>query len=88
MIHIREAVDEDAEDMAEVQNAIHRAGLRSTPVHAALVHERYLSKDYRVACTVAASIGAHNAPALAYYSAMGFEPDHERGDATAYRLDL
>lgn len=25
MIHVREAADEDAEDRAEVQNAIHRA---------------------------------------------------------------
>lgn len=88
MIHIREAVDEDAEDMAEVQNAIHRAGLRPGPVDAALVRERYLAKDYRVACTAAASIGSDNSPALAYYAAMGFVPDHGRGDAIAYRLDL
>lgn len=48
MIHIREAVDEDAEGMAEVQNAIHRAGL---------VRERYLIGDYRVACMVAEQQG-------------------------------
>ena len=152
MIHVREAADEDAEDMTEVQNAIHRAGLRPGPVEAALVRERYLIGDYRVACTVAeqqgrviafqslvlawpenrygvaegwgiigthvhpgagrsgvgrrlfertrlaaqaagiwhidASIGSDNAPALAYYSAMGFVPDHERGNAIAYRLDI
>lgn len=152
MIRIREAMDEDADDMAEVQNAIHRAGLRPGPVDAALVRERYLVGDYRVACTVAeqqgrviafqslmrawpdnpygvaegwgiigthvhpdagrsgvgrrlfektriaaggagirhidASIGSDNAPALAYYSAIGFMPDHERGNAIAYRLDL
>ena len=40
MIHVREAADEDAEDMTEVQNAIHRAGLRPGPVEAALVRER------------------------------------------------
>lgn len=57
MIHIREAVDEDAEDMAEVQNAIHRAGLRAGPVDTDLVRERFLSKDYRVACTVAEQQG-------------------------------
>lgn len=152
MIHVREALDRDADDMVEVQNAIYRAGLRSQPVDAALVRERYLAGDYRVACTVAeqegrviafqslkrawpdnpygvsegwgiigthvhpdagrsglgrrlfvqsraaaqrvglshvdASIASDNAPALAYYAAMGFVPYRDRGDANAYRLDL
>ncbi|MBM7501223.1 hypothetical protein JOD52_002063 [Brachybacterium muris] len=57
MIHVREAADEDAEDMTEVQNAIHRAGLRPGPVEAALVRGRYLIGDYRVACTVAEQQG-------------------------------
>lgn len=39
--------------MAEVQNAIYRAGLRASAVDVALVRERYLDMEYRVACTVA-----------------------------------
>jgi hypothetical protein len=31
--------------MAEVQNAIYRAGLRATPVDVALVRERHLGLD-------------------------------------------
>ena len=152
MIQIRQAATTDAEDMADVQNAIHRAGLRSNPVDAAIVRERYLDPGFRVACTVAeqegrviafqslklawpdnpydvaegwgiigthvhpevgrsgvgrrlfveslaaaraagidhidASIDATNEPALAYYSAMGFVPYLERGNAIAHRLDL
>lgn len=138
--------------MAEVQNAIYRAGLRASSVDAAVVRERYLDLDYRVACTVAeregrvvgfqslkrawpgnpydvaegwgiigthihpdagrrglgrrlfaaslaaaraaglrhtdASIGIDNAPALAYYSAMGFVPYREGGDTIAHRFDV
>ncbi len=138
--------------MVDVQNAIFRAGLRSSPVDLALVRERYLDMEYRVACTVAeqegrvvgfqslkrawpgnpydvpegwgiigthihpdagrsglgrrlfdtslaaargaglrhidASIGADNAPALAYYSAMGFTPYRENGDTIQHRLDV
>lgn len=155
MIEIRPAKPSDAEDMAEVQNAIYRAGRRSSPVDVAIIRERYLDPEYRVACTVAtqdgrvvgfqslkrawrgnpydvaegrgiigthihadagrsglgrrlfaeslaaaeaaglehidASIGAGNAPALAYYAAMGFTPyrDGERdGDVVPHRLDL
>ena len=40
MIKIREARDADLDDMVEVQNAIHRAGLRERPVDASLIHER------------------------------------------------
>jgi ribosomal protein S18 acetylase RimI-like enzyme len=152
MIQIRSARPTDAEEMAEVQNAIYRAGLRSSPVDVVMVRERYLDMEYRVACTVAeqkgrvvafqslkrawpgnpydvpagwgiigthvhpeagrsglgrrlfveslaavkaagirhvdASIGASNAPALAYYSAMGFTPYRKSGDTIAHRLDV
>lgn len=138
--------------MAEVQNAIYRAGLRSGPVDVALVRERYLDVEHTVACTVAdrggtvvgfqslkrawpgnpydvpagwgiigthihpdagrsgigrqifaislaaataaglkhidASIGADNAPALAYYAAMGFTPYREGNGVIPHRLDL
>lgn len=36
-----------------MQNAIYRAGLRSSPVDVALVRARYLDMEYGVACTVA-----------------------------------
>ncbi|MEJ5946921.1 GNAT family N-acetyltransferase [Pseudokineococcus basanitobsidens] len=152
MTEIRPARAADAEDMAEVQNAIYRAGLRASPVDAAVIHERYLDPDYRVACTVVeqegrvvgfqslkrawpgnpydvpegwgiigthirpdvgrsglgrrlfaaslaaaeaaglrhidASIGVDNAPALAYYSAMGFEPYREGTDTVPHRFDV
>lgn len=152
MIQIRAVRPTDAEDMAQVQNAIYRAGLRSSPVDVATIRERYLDMEYRVACTVAdqegrvvafqslkqawpgnpydvgdgwaiigthvrpeagrvglgrrlfaeslaaaeavgirhvdASIDAGNAPALAYYSALGFVPYLERGGAIAHRYDL
>lgn len=57
MIEIREARDADADDMVEVQNAIHRAGLRESPVDASLIHERYLDPAHRIACTVAVQDG-------------------------------
>ena len=57
MTEIRPARPTDAEDMAEVQNAIYRAGLRTSPVDIALVRERYLGIEYRVACTVAEQEG-------------------------------
>ena len=57
MTVVRAARPTDAEDMAEVQNAIYRAGLRSTPVNVALVRERYLDLDHQVACTVAEQEG-------------------------------
>lgn len=152
MTEIRPARLTDAEDMAEVQNAIYRAGLRASPVDVALVRERYLDTAYGVACTVAeqdgrvvgfqsltrawpgnpygvaegwgiigthirpdagrsgigrrlfaaslaaakiaglkhidASIGADNAPALAYYAAMGFKPYRESGDTIPHRFDV
>lgn len=53
MIEFRPATPTDAEAMAEVQNAIYRAGLRANPVDTALVQERYLDVEYTVACTVA-----------------------------------
>src|SRR5690625_271959 len=138
--------------MAEVQNAIYRAGLRARPVDDALVRERYLDVADSVACTVAdreglglgfqslrrswpgnpydvpegwgiigthvhpdvgrsgigrrlfaislyaakasgvgcidASIGADNAPALAYYSAMGFIPYRQTDGVIPHRLAL
>ncbi len=43
--------------MADVQNAIHRAGLRSSAVDIALVRERYLDTEYGIACTVAEEEG-------------------------------
>lgn len=57
MSEIRPARPTDAEDMAEVQNAIYRAGLRTSPVDVALVRERYLDMEYGVACTVAEQEG-------------------------------
>ncbi|WP_431031380.1 GNAT family N-acetyltransferase [Plantibacter sp. RU18] len=53
MIEFRTADPTDAEDMAEVQNAIYRAGLRANPVDVALITERYLDVEHTVACTVA-----------------------------------
>lgn len=53
MTQIRPARPTDAEDMAEVQNAIYRAGLRASPVDVALIRERYLAMAHRIACTVA-----------------------------------
>lgn len=40
MTEVRPARPTDAEDMAVVQNAIYRAGLRESPVDVALVRER------------------------------------------------
>lgn len=57
MTEIRPARPTDAEGMAEVQNAIYRAGLRERPVDVAQVRERYLDMEYRVACTVAEQEG-------------------------------
>lgn len=57
MTAIRLARSTDAEDMADVQNAIYRAGLRSSPVDAALIRERYLDTEYGLACTVAEQEG-------------------------------
>ncbi len=152
MTEIRPARSADAEDMAEVQNAIYRAGLRASPVDVAVIRERYLDMEYRVACTVAerdgrvvgfqslkrawpgnpydvaegwgiigthirpdagrsglgrrlfasslaaaqaaglssidASIGVDNAPALAYYAAMGFVPYREGSDTIQHRFDI
>lgn len=53
MIEFRPARSDDVDGMVEVQNAIFRAGLRASPVDAALVQERYLDPEYRIACTVA-----------------------------------
>lgn len=149
---LREAVPADAQQMADVQNAIHQAGLRAHPVDVALVRERYLDRPGRIACTVAeldgviagfqslvlalpdneydlpagwgiigthidpragrsglgralfshslaatrgaglrhvdAAIGQDNAPALAYYQAMGFRPYRQRENVLHHRLDL
>lgn len=57
MTIIREAEDRDAEDMAEVQNAIYRAGLRSWPTDVAAIRETYLDGPGRIACTVAEQDG-------------------------------
>jgi L-amino acid N-acyltransferase YncA len=53
MIEFREARPADVDAMVEVQNAIHRAGLRPSPVDAALVEERYFDVDHTISCTVA-----------------------------------
>lgn len=53
MTEFRAALPTDAEDMAQVQNAIYHAGLRASPVDDALVRERYLDGEYTIACTVA-----------------------------------
>ncbi|WP_211206460.1 GNAT family N-acetyltransferase [Demetria terragena] len=57
MIEIRPARTADAEHMAEIQNAIFRAGLRASSVDVAQVRERYLDLKHRVACTVAEQEG-------------------------------
>lgn len=57
MTKIRPAKATDAEAMAEVQNAIYRAGLRVCPVDVTLVRERYLDMAYWLACTVAEQEG-------------------------------
>lgn len=152
MIELRPARPDDATKLAEVQNAIYRAGLRASLVDGALIRERYLDTAHEVACTVAelrgrvvgfqslkrawpgnpyevpegwgvigthihpevsrrglgrrlfavslsaaeaaglrhidATISADNAPALAYYSAMGFIPYGKSGDLVPHRFDL
>ena len=152
MTEIRSARATDAEEMAEVQNAIYRAGLRASPADVTLVRQRYLDLEYRVACTVAeqegqvvgfqslkrawpgnqydvdegwgiigthihpeagrsglgrrlfttsleaaetaglrhidASIAVDNAPALAYYSALGFRPYQQGNGTIQHRFDL
>ncbi|MDF2665754.1 MAG: acetyltransferase [Microbacterium sp.] len=152
MIEFRDARPADVDAMVEVQNAIHRAGLRPSPVDAALVEERYFDVDHTISCTVAdrdgvvvgfqslkrawpgnpygvepgwgiigthihpdagrngigrslfarslaaaeaaglrhidATIGADNAPGLAYYAAMGFVPYRDGDGAIPHRFDL
>lgn len=56
MHEVRAAHPADAEDMAEVQNAVFRAGLRAAPVDVDEVRARYFSA-HRVACTVAEQAG-------------------------------
>lgn len=151
MTELRAVRRSDAQDLVDVQNAIHRAGLRPSPVDLSLVRERYLDAEHAIACTVAvrdgrvigfqsltrawpanpygapvgwgiigthirpesgrtgigrelfavtraaaeaaglqhieAAIGIDNAPALAYYAAMGFVPDRQ-DDLNRYRRDL
>jgi GNAT superfamily N-acetyltransferase len=154
VIEIRGALESDADAMAEVQNAIHRAGLRATAVDPYTIRDRYLDEPHSIACTVAAredvvvgfqsikrawegnpydvpagwgiigthihpdvgrqglgrrlwavtrsavaeagirhidaSIGATNAPGLAYYSAIGFIPyrREQEADAIPHRYDM
>lgn len=152
MIEFRDAHPADIDAMVEVQNAIHRAGLRASASDAALVEERYFDAEHSIACPVAtrdgvvvgfqslkrawpgnpygveegwgiigthihpeagrsgigrrlfertlaaagaaglrhidATIGADNAPALAYYAAMGFVPYRDGEDAIPHRFDL
>ncbi|MFD0839458.1 GNAT family N-acetyltransferase [Williamsia serinedens] len=57
MIEVRPAWPPDAEAMATVQNAIHRAGLRATPVDTDGVRERHLDEVHSIACTVAVDDG-------------------------------
>ena len=152
MVKFRPARPADAEAMAEVQNAIYRAGLRATPVDVDTILERYLAAEHSVACTVAeresevvgfqslkrawqgnpynvpegwgiigthirpdvgrsglgrrlfsfslaaakaaglrhidATVGSDNAPALAYYSAMGFIPYRDGDGTVPHRFDV
>lgn len=152
MIDLRQARASDADAMADVQNAIFRAGLRDSGVDVDSIRERYLGGEHTVACTVAerdgrlvgfqslkrawhgnpygvaegwgiigthihpeagrsgigrrlfavslaaaraaglahidATIGASNAPALAYYAAMGFVPYREGTMAIPHRYDI
>ena len=53
MIEFRDAHPADIDAMVEVQNAIHRAGLRASASDAALVEERYFDAEHSIACTVA-----------------------------------
>ena len=57
MIELRAVRPADVQDLVDVQNAIHRAGLRPNPVDLALVRERYLDPEHAIACTVAVSDG-------------------------------
>lgn len=152
MIQFRAARMSDAAAMTDVQNAIYRAGLRSSPVDLERVRERYLEYPGLLACTVAeqdgrvvgfqvliragavndyglpegwgiigthvhpemgrsgigrrlfassleaartagvrhidASIGRDNAPALAYYAALGFRPYREGDSTIPHRYDV
>ena len=82
MVDIRQAVDADAEDMVEVQNAIYRAGLRPGPVDTATVRERYLEMSYRIACTVAEKDGR----VIAFQSLRWAWPDNPYGLAADWGI--
>lgn len=56
-IDLRPVRDADAEDMAEVQNAIHRAGLSIYGTTIEEIRETYLDPEHRIACTVAVRDG-------------------------------
>ncbi|HHU10442.1 MAG TPA: GNAT family N-acetyltransferase [Intrasporangiaceae bacterium] len=68
--------------MAEVQNAIHRAGLRSSPVDVALIRERYLDPNHRVACTVAEQDGQ----VVGFQSLKTAWPDNPYGVAPGWGI--
>ena len=53
MDDIRPARSGDADEMADVQNAIYRAGLRPEPVSVDVVRELYLDESHQVSCVVA-----------------------------------
>ncbi|YAL83418.1 N-acetyltransferase family protein [Dermacoccaceae bacterium W4C1] len=53
MLVLRLARVTDADALTEVQNAIHRAGLRESPVDRDQIIERYLDATHTVSCTVA-----------------------------------
>lgn len=72
MFQIRPARSTDAEDMAEVQNAIYRAGLRSAPVDVGQIRERYLDTPFRIACTVA----EHQSKVVGFQSLVHAWPDN------------
>lgn len=57
MVTFRAAERTDAEGMAQVQNAIYRAGLRADPVDEQAILKRYLGIEHTVACTVAVKGG-------------------------------
>ncbi|MEJ6489870.1 GNAT family N-acetyltransferase [Leucobacter sp. USCH14] len=82
MVDIRQAVDADADDMVEVQNAIYCAGLRSGPVDIATVRERYLEMSYRIACTVADKDGR----VIAFQSLKWAWPDNPYGLAADWGI--
>lgn len=81
-IVLRPATLADADAMAEVQNAIHAAGLRATPSSPALILERYINASGRIACTVAQRGGQ----VLGFQSLKRAGPDNPYGVTSGWGI--